>query len=114
MVEGRYNADADFPGRLPTLFAEELPCVLIAKEEHLAYDRLLHIRETDELYRDVGLPADLRARSPAAAAPNRVSRARLRKQVGDLRRVCRNAYSGDAVVQTIAENVLKDTWTSIR
>jgi hypothetical protein len=116
VVEGQHYADIDFSGRLATLYTEELPCVLIAKEEHLAYNRLLHIRETDELYRDVGLPADLpaRSRAAAAAARNRVNHTRLRMQVEDLIRLYRSAYSGDPVLQTIAENVLRDARTFLR
>src|SRR5215208_6059820 len=67
IVEGQHFADVDFAGRLAVLYADELPCVLISREEHIAYNRILHIRETDELYRDAGLPADFRQRSTDAA-----------------------------------------------
>src|SRR5687767_9719998 len=32
IVERQHYADVDFSGRLPILYAEELPCVLLAKE----------------------------------------------------------------------------------
>src|SRR5512147_2326358 len=67
VVEGQHFADVDFTGQLASLYLEQLPCVLIAREEHTAYNRILHIRETDELYRDTDLPKDLRDRSAAAA-----------------------------------------------
>lgn len=39
IVEGQHFADVDFTGQLPTRYAEALPCVLIAHEEHAAYNR---------------------------------------------------------------------------
>ena len=109
-IEGQHFADVDFAGRLPMLYAEELPCVLLSREEHTAYNRILHIRETDELYRDAGLPADLRRRSAAAAlaARNRANHPALRRRVGELQQLYRDAYSGDRVLATIAVNVLED------
>lgn len=116
VVEGQHYADIDFNGKLSALYAEELPCVLLAKEEHTAYNRVLHISETDELYRDTGLPADLRKRSDAAAAAarNRANHPRLRMQVGNLQRLYRDTYSGDHVLITIAENVFRDALSSLR
>jgi hypothetical protein len=116
VVEGQHFADVDFTGQLETLYAKRLPCVLIAKEEHTAYNRLLHIHETDELYRDRELPADVRARSAAAkaAAANPAEHAKLRGRVDELLALYRNAYSGDAVLLTIAENVLKEALVSLR
>lgn len=110
IVEGQHFADVDFAGRLAKLYADELPCVLIAKEEHLLYNRLLHIRETDELYRAAGLPADLRKRSAeaAAAARDRKRHGELQAQVRELEHLYRNAYAGDRVLTTIAINVLED------
>ena len=110
IVEGQHFADVDFAGRLATLYEDALPCVLIAKEEHLAYNRLLHIRETDELFRAAGLPADLRKRSAeaAAAARDRRKHGELRTRVRELERLYRNAYVGDRVLATIAMNVLED------
>ena len=77
IVEGQHFADVDFTGRLPSLYADELPCVLISKEEHLAYNRVLHVRETDELYRDAGMPpgvpGNARARRPRRRAGARTT-----------------------------------------
>jgi hypothetical protein len=116
VVEGQHYADVDFSGRLATLYRDELPCVLIAKEEHTAYNQLLHIAETDELYRDQGLAADVRRRSAAAAAAaaNRANRPRLHKRVEDLRQLYRNAYARDPVLVTIADNVLDDALLFLR
>lgn len=116
VVEGQHFADIDFGGRLAQLYANELPCVLIAKEEHLAYNRLLHIRETDELFRDRGLPDDLRRRSAAAAADARIGakHPELRARVAHLRTLYRNAYAGDRVLTTVAENVLDDALAQLR
>lgn len=116
VVEGQHYADVDFSGELERLYSEVLPCVLISKEEHIAYNRLLHIRETDELYRDRGLPPELQKRSEAAAAEARdpKNRAALRARVEDLLRLYRRAYSGDPVLITVAENVLKDVLTFLR
>lgn len=110
IVEGQHFADVDFAGRLPKMYEDELPCVLIAKDEHLAYNRLLHIRETDELYRATELPADVRKRSSdtAAAARNRATHGELRMRVRNLEQLYRNAYAGDRVLTTIAINVLED------
>jgi len=116
VVEGQHYADVDFAGRLPTLYEKELPCVLIAKEEHLAYNRLLHIRETDELYRGPGLPRDLRERSAAAAAAarDRNKHRELRSRVEQLKRLYESAYEGDPVLATIARNVLQDAQSALR
>ena len=116
VVEGQHYADIDFSGRLAVLYLEELPCVLISKEEHTAYNQLLHIRETDELYRDQGLPADLRQRSTAAAAAagSRVNHPRLRAQVEHLGRLYRDAYAGDPVLLRVARNVLEESLTFLR
>lgn len=116
IVEGQHFADVDFAGRLAVAYAEELPCVLIAREEHAAYNRLLHIRETDELYRDTGLPAALRLRSTAvaAAARDRTNHPQLRQRVGELQQLYRDAYSGDPVLTTIAMNVLGDALSKLR
>lgn len=115
VVEGQHYADIDFAGRLSTLYADELPCVLLSREEHTAYNRVLHIREADELYRDGGLPADLRKRSAAAAAAarDRTNHSRLRGQVANLQQMYRDAYAGDRVLITIAENVFDDALRSL-
>ncbi len=72
--------------------------------------------ETDELYRDQGLPSSLRQRSAAsaAAARNRGNHAKLRRDVGQLMALYRNAYSGDFVLSTIARNVLTDALARLR
>ena len=116
IVEGQHFADVDFAGRLPALYAQELPCVLISREEHAAYNRLLHIRETDELYRDAGLPAELRQRSAAAvvAARERANHPALRKRLGELQSLYRDAYAGDRVLTTIAMNVLDEALSQLR
>ena len=116
VVEGQHYADVDYSGRLPALYADELPCVLIAKEEHLAYNRLLHIRETDELYRGPGLPKDLRDRSAAAveAARDPKNHPRLRADVEKLKRLYSDAYQGDPVLTAIARNVLHDAEAALR
>jgi hypothetical protein len=110
VVEGQHYADVDFSGRLRRLYADELPCVLIVKEEHTAYNRLLHIRETDELFREVALPPDTLARSAKAAsdARSRAEHPRLRECVAQLRRLYRGAYAGDRVLTIVADNVFDD------
>jgi hypothetical protein len=116
IVEGQHFADVDFAGQLSALYEHELPCVLIAREEHRAYNRLLHIRETNELYRDSGLPRDLRDRSArvALAARSRANYAELRRRANELQRLYANAYAGDPVLTTIAMNVLNDTLGQLR
>ncbi len=116
IVEGQHYADIDFEGRLAEMYADELPCVLIAKEEHLAYNRVLHIRETDELFRDRGLPADLRERSRAAhaAASDRNRHPELRARVSKLRQLYGTVYMGDPVLQRVADNVFDDAVERLR
>jgi len=116
IVEGQHFADVDFAGRLPALYADELPCVLISREEHMAYNRILHIRETDELYRDTGLPEDLRRRSAkvALAARDRTNHPALRRRLIELQRLYRDTYTGDSVLTTIASNVLGDALGHLR
>ena len=90
--------------------------MLLAKEEHVAYNRVLHIAETDELYRDTGLPVALQQRSAAAVAAvgDRANHPRLRTQVAQLRALYRNVYAGDPVLTAIAENVLAEALTNVR
>lgn len=116
IVEGQHFADIDFAGRLPALYADELPCVLISHAEHTAYNRVLHIRETDELYRDPSLPADLRQRSARAAlaARDRTKHSALRKRVSELQQLYRDTYAGDHALSTIAKNVLDDALDQLR
>jgi hypothetical protein len=116
VVEGQHYAEIDFTGQLRRLYAEELPCVLLAKEEHVAYNRVLHISETDELYRDTGLPAALQQRSEAAvkAVRDHANHPRLRTQVARLRALYRNVYAGDPVLTAIADNVLADALANVR
>lgn len=116
VVEGQHFADVDFNGQLPVLYESDLPCVLIAKEEHTAYNRLLHTSETDELFRDAGLPAKLREGSAATAmaARNRQNHPKLRRRVEELRQLYRNAYAGDRVLTSIADNVFNEALTNLR
>lgn len=116
VVEGQHFADIDFAGQLPVLYQEQLPCVLVAREEHQAYNRVLHIRETDELFRDTGLPKDLRERSAAVAlaARSKANHAKLRSRVRELQQLYRNAYAGDSVLAQIAMNILEESLGYLR
>jgi len=96
VVERQHYADVDVTGQLQRLYETELPCVLLAKEEHVAYNQTLHIKETNVLYRD--MQRQLRPR-------DRVER---------LRQLYRDTYAGDKVLTTIAENVFRDVLTTIR
>ena len=115
IVEGQHFADIDFAGVIASAYHGELPCVLIHKQEHVAYNRLLHIRETDELFRD-SLPSDLRQRSDQAAerARDPANHGKLREQVMRLMVLYRNAYEGDAALQRIARNVFDDSLSVLR
>ncbi|GJG89730.1 hypothetical protein tb265_49110 [Gemmatimonadetes bacterium T265] len=109
VVEGQHFADVDFRGALLTLYTDVLPCVLIHQAEHRAYNRLLHARETDVLFRDA-LPRDVAERSRATAAAWRDPKRRgeLRTRVGALAALYRDAYDGDPVLQHVAQNVLDE------
>jgi hypothetical protein len=108
IVEGQHFADVDFSGELDRVYQEELPVVLIHKHEHIAYNQVLHIRETDELYRDV-LPKDMRDRAAAthAAAGNRANHGDLRARTQRLMTLYQRAYADDNVLSTIAGNVFR-------
>lgn len=116
VVERQHYADIDFQGRIEVLYRSELPCVLLINTEHRAYNRLLHISETDELHRDHNLPADLLVRSKQvkAEAGNIAAHTALRARVSALRRLYRNAYTGDAVLIRIADNVFDHALTALR
>lgn len=116
VVERQHYADIDFLGRIEVLYRSELPCVLLINTEHRAYNRLLHISETDELHRDHSLPADLLVRSQKVKieASNLNAHPQLRARVHHLRQLYRNAYSGDAVLIRIADNVFDDALTSLQ
>jgi hypothetical protein len=107
IVEGQHFADIDFGGRLQSMYQNELPVVLIQKDEHVAYNQLLHVSATDELFRDK-LPADLLLRSQAAAnaAKQLNQRAMLRTRVATMLQLYEGAYQGDPVLAQIARNVL--------
>ncbi len=107
IVEGQHFADVDFAGRLQAMYKDELPVVLIQKNEHVAYNMLLHIAPTDEMFRD-SLPADLvlRSQSAAAAAKQASQRAALRSRVDKLLELYDGAYATDPVLTRIAQNVL--------
>ena len=116
IVEGQHYADVDFSGRLEALYRDELPCVLISKREHTAYNQVLHISETDTLYRDVTLPravlaCSVKARAEAIAPGDKSA---LRMRVSNLIRLYSDVYAGDQVLTTIARNVLTDTLTYLR
>jgi hypothetical protein len=103
IVEGQHFADVDFTGRLQTMYQKELPVVLIQKDEHVAYNMLLHVSATDEMFRDT-LPADLLARSRAAmaAAAQPAQRPALRARVDKLIELYDGAYMSDPVLTQIA------------
>lgn len=109
VVEGQHFADIDFGGRLSVMYLDELPVVLIHKPEHHAYNQLLHISETDELYRDQ-LPSALLVRSKAAkdAAADPAKRAAMKERVEKLALLYHRAYAGDFVLQRISRNVFDD------
>jgi hypothetical protein len=115
VVERQHFADVDFGARLPELYRHALPCVLIHRTEHGAYNRLLHIRATDEMFRD-RLPRDLLERSHAAAdaAGDPRQHPVLRQRVLRLKALYRDTYQGDPVLQRIAANVLDDTLQKLR
>ncbi len=115
VVEGQHFADIDFTGELPTLYKNALPCVLIERNEHIAYNQLLHVRETDELFRE-RLPSDMLQRSAhvAALARDRREHGTLRLQVQKLRQLYRRAYEGDHVLQKVADNVFDVALAQLR
>ena len=115
VVEGQHFADVDFGGRLSVMYQEELPVVLIHKPEHHTYNQLLHISETDELFRDQ-LPSALIVRSNAAraAAGDPTQREVLRQRVARLTLLYQQAYAGDFVLQRISRNVFDDALTVLQ
>ena len=115
IVEGQHFADVDFQGRLQTMYQNELPVVLIQKDEHVAYNMVLHISETDEMFRDT-LPADLLARSRAAmaAAAQPAQHPALRERVDRLIELYDGVYMSDPVLTQIARNVLTVAKAQVR
>lgn len=115
VVEGQDFANIDFTGQLPTLYQNALPCVLIERNEHIAYNQLLHVKETDELFRERLSPGMLqRSAQVAALARDRREHAKLRLQVQKLRQLYRRAYEGDHVLQKVADNVFDVALTQLR
>ena len=115
IVEGQHFADIDFSGRLSKMYANELPCVLIHKEEHRAYNRLLHIKETDELYRDQ-LPKDMlrRSQQAAASAQDKSQQRKLQIRLKDIEHLYLDTYCGDPVLQRVAQNVINEAKELVR
>jgi hypothetical protein len=115
IVEGQHFADVDFSGRLQAMYQNELPVVLIQKDEHVAYNMLLHVSATDEMFRDT-LPPDLVARSRAAvaAAAEPAQRPALRSRVDRLIELYEGAYTSDPVLTRIARNVLTEAKSLVR
>lgn len=116
IVEGQHYADIDFMGRLEIAYKKELPCVLIANEEHRALNSLLHCKETDELWRDIALPSNLkeRSRATAKAARDRSNTSALKKRLREIRNLYINAYSGRPILRQIAMNVIADADHKLR
>ena len=115
VVEGQHYADIDFSGRLAVAYREELPCVLIHKQEHIAYNQLLHINETDEMFRDA-LPAETAERSRAAAAEarNRTNHPRLPERLRNLDALYQHASARDSVLQRVARNAIQHHLARLR
>lgn len=115
IVEGQHFADVDFGGRLQTMYQNELPVVLIQKDEHVAYNMVLHISATDEMFRD-NLPADLLARSRRAVvdAAQPALRPDLRARVDQFIELYEGVYMSDPVLTQIARNVLTDAKSLLR
>jgi hypothetical protein len=115
IVEGQHFADVDFGGRLQTMYQNELPVVLIQKDEHVAYNMLLHVSATDEMFRDT-LPADLmkRSRDAMTAAAQPAQRPALRARVDKLIELYEGTYMSDPVLTQIALNVLTDARSLLR
>jgi hypothetical protein len=115
VVEAQHFADIDFRGRLHTAYYDELPIVLILKDEHVTYDKLLHIKDADRLVSGELTP-DLveRSESAAAMAADSESRPALRDRLGKLALLYQDAYSGEAVLQRIAKNVIDDALSFLR
>lgn len=115
VVERQHFADVDFSGRLEFAYENELPCVLIHRNEHVAYNQLLHVKATDELFREA-LPRVLLQRSRAAVADARDRRKHrlLQARVDHLRTLYRHLYQGDAPLQRIADNVFLDALAQLR
>lgn len=86
IVEGQHFADVNVAGGLPAIYKNELPVVLIEKNEHVAYNMLLHTAATNEMFRR-GTP---------------------RARVDKLIQLYELAYQGDSVLTRIALNVLND------
>ena len=115
IVEGQHFADVDFAGRLQTMYQNELPVVLIQKDEHVAYNMVLHISATDEMFRDT-MPAELLARSQQAAAEaaQPAMRPKLRERVDQFIELYEGVYMSDPVLTQIARNVLTDARSLVR
>ncbi len=116
VVEGQHYADIDFLGRLERMYDAELPCVLIHRDEHVAYNQLLHTRATDELHRASGLPRAMRERAAetAAAARDRSRHPALRTRLAELQRLYLRVYQGDPVLQAVARNVLAEAGEALQ
>ena len=114
VVEGQHFADIDHLGQLPGIYKDGLPCVLLAQEEHRAYNSLLHSGAADELFRSSSPHIPLaRTSSPALQSGTRSRSDAFRLRIDDLRLMYRSAYDGDLVLQTIASNVLDLTATTL-
>jgi hypothetical protein len=108
IVEGQHYADIDFSGKLKKLYYDELPCVFIEKNEHIAYSMSLHTKETDILYRD-HLPLETMKRSRKAFldAAHVNNFARLKNRLVRLENLYVNVYQNDVQLQTVAKNVFR-------
>lgn len=70
------------------LYAYQWPCILIHKGEHIAYNSILHSKEPKILF-------DLKNRIPKEQLLN------------NIKTMYREAYSGNIILSTIAQNVLR-------
>lgn len=116
VVERQHYADIDFTGQLTNMYLNILPCVLLPEEEHRTYNSLLHIGETADLFLDASLPIEVikRAQTTANEARNPGNHARLRRRAEEMQRLYENAYSGDAVLTRVAQNVIDTALRNIQ
>jgi hypothetical protein len=118
IVEGRHFADLDFRGEYTTMYAQELPCILLHRQsEHSLYTVLAGIKATKELYLDK-ISGDSEARaSQTCTLFSTIKGSRddkwrgeqldiLRQRLANMRKLYGNTYSGDPLMRQIAKNVL--------
>lgn len=112
VVERPHLADISFEGPLVNELYGGMPAVMLHRGEHHTYNRILHSRQTRDLYmRDQqDLPEDVVESEQAVrrllVAEKQKAKQEIRQRISIMREVYRGVYEDNNVLYVIARNII--------